>query len=62
MVDELPLELDGVPTWLETPVTNVPPTLPPVQSRPQVLRLTIHRDRAPKSKTKDECDADRHKT
>ena len=39
MVDEPLLEIDGVPTWLETPVTDVPPTSPPVQSRPQVLPL-----------------------
>jgi hypothetical protein len=39
MVDELPLEVDGVPIWLEMPVTEVPSTSPPVQSRPQVLPL-----------------------
>jgi len=39
MVDEPLVEIDGVPTWLETPVTDVPPTSPPVQSRPQVLPL-----------------------
>ena len=39
MVDEPTFETDGVPTWLETPVTDVPPTSPPVQSRLQVLPL-----------------------
>ncbi len=39
MGDEPPVEIDGVPTWLETPVTDVPPTSPPVQSRPQILPL-----------------------
>jgi len=39
MVDEPLPEFDGVPTWLETPVTGVPPTSPPVQSRPGVLPL-----------------------
>src|SRR5260370_1315134 len=39
MVDEPLLEVDGVPTWLEMPVTEVPSTSPPVQSRPQVLPL-----------------------
>lgn len=39
MVDEALLEVDGVPTWLEMPVTEVPSTSPPVQSRPQVLPL-----------------------
>ena len=39
-MDDEPLhEIDGVPTWLETPVTDVPATSPPVQSRPQVLPL-----------------------
>jgi energy-coupling factor transporter ATP-binding protein EcfA2 len=38
-LDESLLEIDGVPTWLETPVTEVPSTSPPVQSRPQVLPL-----------------------
>src|SRR5580704_12761610 len=39
MDEEPSLELDGVPTWLETPVTDVPATSPPVHSRPQVLPL-----------------------
>ena len=32
-------EIDGVPTWLETPVINVPSTAPPTQTRLQVLPL-----------------------
>jgi energy-coupling factor transporter ATP-binding protein EcfA2 len=39
MLDELLLEIDGVPTWLETPVREVPSISPPIQSRPQVLPL-----------------------
>jgi hypothetical protein len=39
MDNEQLLEVEGVPTWLETPVTEVPHTSPPVESRPQVLPL-----------------------
>lgn len=39
MLSESQYEIEGVPSWLETPVTDVPGTTPPIQSRPQVLPL-----------------------
>jgi hypothetical protein len=39
MVEEILSELDGVPTWLETPATEVPALKPPVNTRIQLLPL-----------------------
>jgi hypothetical protein len=38
--DNVLLEEDGVPTWLETPVTVTPATLPP-ETLPTVTRLQV---------------------
>ena len=37
--EEILSEVEGVPTWLETPVTDVPPVKPPVDTRAQLLPL-----------------------
>src|SRR5271166_3508622 len=39
MIEEILWEGEGVPTWLETPVTEVPALKPPVHTRAQLLPL-----------------------
>lgn len=42
MIEEILWEGDGAPTWLETPVTEVPALKPPVDTRAQLLIVFTH--------------------
>jgi hypothetical protein len=47
--EEILSEVEGVPTWLETPVTDVPTGELPVDTRAQLLHLPLSLESAQRS-------------